>query len=421
MKRILAHSEKDAQKRRAAFEERYAVFNGHHLSLEGIKRKVNPNLEIKYLCYYLGESNKFSGKPNPIVCLADGKFSFSEQGIREALKKMGADLSQFKMEVQETARDADGQSRLVAYKKRKNVYALTCTLAYKGIEMEITRWHVKDSPFGLFEIMPAKQMLCYVSEHFKRDERFNLFVLRDDEFYLLDLPTFLMDLALEYQLREEEIIFHAKQQRISTMQTSVLDEDHIMLDAIDEATVERIIKESEQKGLDKEQTFKVLVAPWMEAIHDYLAQMTSKYKDFVYMFNLEIEPGVNGCSSSLFTRTAKYNIETGIVPQVPFKKLCEERQLEVSYTFSKNSCLSCPSRRQTVACFTVEDSEIIIDEVLYDQLWHKDQLIIYPNAKDRRFQLQISGSIGLHALVGYLKQMPALCQQMNKFAESLKL
>ena len=334
---------------------------------------------------------------------------------------MGADLSQFKMEVQETARDADGESRLVAYKKRKNVYALTCTLAYKGIEMEITRWHVKDSPFGLFEIMPAKQMLCYVSEHFKRDERFNLFVLRDDEFYLLDLPTLLMDLALEYQLREEEIIFHAKQQRISTMQTSVLDEDHIMLDAIDEATVERIIKESEQKGLDKEQTFKVLVDPWMEAIHDYLAQMTSKYKDFVFMFNLEIEPDVNGCSSSLFTRTGKYKTEIGIVPQVPFKKLCEERQLEVSYTFSKNPYLKDPSRRQTVACFTVEDSEIIIDEVLYDQLWHKDQLIIYPNAKDRRFQLQISGSIGLHALVGYLKQMPALCQQMNKFAESLKL
>jgi len=97
MKKILAHSEKDAQKRRAAFEERYAVFNGHHLSLEEIKRKVNPHLEIKYLNYYLGESDKFSGKPNPIVCLSDGKFSFSGQGIREALKKMGADLSLFKM------------------------------------------------------------------------------------------------------------------------------------------------------------------------------------------------------------------------------------------------------------------------------------------------------------------------------------
>ena len=76
MKKILAHSEKDAQKRRAAFEERFAVFNGHHFSLEGIKQKVNPDLEIKYLNYYLGESNKFSGKPNPIVCLTDGNFLF---------------------------------------------------------------------------------------------------------------------------------------------------------------------------------------------------------------------------------------------------------------------------------------------------------------------------------------------------------
>ena len=417
MKKILAHSEKDAQKRRAAFEERYAVFSGHHLSLEGIKRKVNPNLEIKYLCYYLGESNKFSGKPNPIVCLADGKFSFSEQGIREALKKMGADLSLFKMEVQETARDADGESRLVAYKKRKNVYALTCTLAYKGIEMEITRWHVKDSPFGLFEIMPAKQMLCYVSEHFKRDERYGLFVLRDDEFYLLDLPTLLMDLALEYQLREEEIVFHAKQQRISTMQTSVLDEEHITLAAIDEATKERIIKECEQKGLDKEQTFKVLVEPWMTSIHDYLAQMTGKYKDSFYICNLRIEPKENGGMSFLYGRRAKTTI--GIPPQVPFKKLCEKRQLDVSYMFSETAHLKDTAGCQTVACFTVDGFEMIIDETLYNRAWDKDRLIIFPNAKDRRFQLQISGSIGLHALVGYLKQMPALCRQMNKFAESL--
>ena len=417
MKKILAHSEKDAQKRRAAFEERYAVFSGHHLSLEGIKRKVNPNLEIKYLCYYLGESNKFSGKPNPIVCLADGKFSFSEQGIREALKKMGADLSLFKMEVQETARDADGESRLVAYKKRKNVYALTCTLAYKGIEMEITRWHVKDSPFGLFEIMPAKQMLCYVSEHFKRDERYGLFVLRDDEFYLLDLPTLLMDLALEYQLREEEIVFHAKQQRISTMQTSVLDEEHITLAAIDEATKERIIKECEQKGLDKDQTFKVLVEPWMTSIHDYLVQMTGKYKDSVYMCNLRIEPKENENVAYLYGRSAK--VTWGIPPLIPFKKLCEEKQVEVNYLFSEAHHLTDPIGRQTVASFSVEGSEIIIDEALYDIVRSKDRLLIFPNAKDRRFQLQISGSVGLHALVGYLKQMPALCQQMDKFAESL--
>lgn len=417
MKKILAHSEKDAEKRRAAFEERFAVFNGHHFSLEGIKQKVNPDLEIKYLNYYLGESNKFSGKPNPILCLTDGQFSFSEQGLRNALKKMGSDLSQFKMEVQETARDADGQSRLVAYKKRKNVYTQTCTLTYKGIEMEITRWYVKDSPFGLFEIMPAKQMMCYVSDDLKRDERYNLFVLRDDEFYFLDLPTLLMDLALEYQLREEEITFHAKQQRISTMQTSVLDEEHITLAAIDEATKERIIKECEQKRLDKEQTFKVLVEPWMKAIHDYLVQMTGKYKDSVYMCNLRIEPKENGGLTNLYGRNAKYTF--GIPPQVPFKRLCEEKQVEVNYLFSETHHLSAPTSRQTIASFSVEGSEIIIDEALYDNVRSKDRLIIFPNAKDRRFQLQISGSIGLHALVGYLKQMPALCRQIDKFTESL--
>ena len=261
MKKILAHSEKDAQKRRAAFEERFAVFNGHHFSLEEIKYKVNPDLEIKYLNYYLGESNKFRGNPNPIVCLTDGQFSFSEQGIRNALKKMEADLNQFKMDVQETEREADNQSRLFAYRKRKNVQTQVCTLTYKSIEMEITRWSVKDSPFSVFEIMPAKQMLCYVSEHFKRDERYGLFVLRDDEFYLLDLPTLLLDLALEYQLREEEITYHTKQLRITTMQTSVLDEDYVTLAAIDEATMKRIIKESESKGLYRSRHSKCLFNP----------------------------------------------------------------------------------------------------------------------------------------------------------------
>ena len=415
MKKILAHSEKDAQKRRAAFEERFAVFNGHHNSLEGIKQKVNPDLDLKYLNYYLGESNKFCGKPNPIVCLTDGKFSFSEQGIRNALKKMGADLSLFKMNVQETERDADDCTLLVAYKKRKNVHAQVCTLTYKSIEMEITRWHVKDSHFGVFEIMPAKQMMCYVPKYCNRNNR--LFILRDDEFYLLDLPTLLMDLALEYQLREEEITYHTKQLRITTMQTSVLNEDHITLAAIDEATKERIIKESERKGLDKEQIFKVLVQPWMKAIHDYLVQMTGKYKDTIYMCNLSIVPEENGGMVSLYGRNAK--ITFGIPPQIPFKTLCEEKQVEVNYLFSETHRLTDPTGRQTVASFSVEGSEIIIDEALYDHVRSKDRLIIFPNAKDRRFQLQISGSIGLHALVGYLKQMPALCQQMNKFAESL--
>ena len=135
------------------------------------------------------------------------------------------------------------------------------------------------------------------------------------------------------------------------------------------------------------------------------------------MCNLRIEPEENRGWTSLYGRNAKVTL--GIPPLIPFKTLCEEKQIEVNYLFSEIHNLTDPTGRQIVASFSVEGSEIIIDEALYDHITSKDRLLIFPNAKDRRFQLQISGSIGLHALVGYLKQMPALCQQMNKFAESL--
>ena len=66
----------------------------------------------------------------------------------------------------------------------------------------------------------------------------------------------------------------------------------------------------------------------------------------------------------------------------------------------------------------VADAEMEIDERIYSDSKH-DLLVIYPNAKDHRFQLEIKGSIGIHALVGYLKLMPELCRQMKKFADSL--
>ena len=87
---------------------------------------------------------------------------------------------------------------------------------------------------------------------------------------------------------------------------------------------------------------------------------------------------------------------------------------EIAITAAK--FLSNPSREQAIACFKVGDSETIIDEMIYTSSSLKDTLTILPNAKERRFQLDINGSIGIHALVGYLKQMPTLCEKMNELA-----
>ena len=99
MKKILAHSERDAQNRRASFEERFRYYSGHLRSLEQIKSKVNAELEVKYLKGYFGKA------PNPIYGFINGKFSFSEQGLRKVLNKSGAGVPLCKRNVSaETAR-----------------------------------------------------------------------------------------------------------------------------------------------------------------------------------------------------------------------------------------------------------------------------------------------------------------------------
>lgn len=93
MKKIIAHSEREANNRRASFDERFRFFCGQLLTLDQIKQKVNSELEVKYLKGYLRQ------EPNPIYSIVDSKMSFSEKGLHKVLKKNGADMASFKMEV----------------------------------------------------------------------------------------------------------------------------------------------------------------------------------------------------------------------------------------------------------------------------------------------------------------------------------
>lgn len=416
--RKIVHTEKDALKRRDFWPRTWMYYQANNSSLEDIQKKTFGRIESeKDLKNYLGK------RLNPIFGFRQGNFFFDEEGLRNALQAIKADLSQFRMEVKECEKTEvtdrypfssveygrRGHDILLFYARRKDVQPQTCILAYRNINMEIRRWSIKGSRYGTYEVTPIQQIPS------------TKWVMTEAEFDWLDIPNLLKDLAFEYDLCQEEFTYYAKQMRLNSMEVSVMDEEQISFAAIDETAMERIIKESESKGLDKEQTFQVLVEPWMKAIHDYLVQMTGKYKDSVYMCNLRIEPEENRRLARLYDHDAKVKdkVTFGIPPLIPFKMLCEEKQVEVNYMFSETHQLSAPVRRQTVACFGVEGSEIIIEETLYHYDRIKDRLIIFPNDKDRRFQLQISGSIGLHALVGYLKQMPALCQQMDKFAETL--
>ena len=404
MKRILAHSKSDAQKRRDEFEEHYKTYSGHGYDLDRIKKEVNKELDLKSLRYYLRESNKFKNEPNPIVSFRDGKLQFAEQGLRAAMKKKGADPELLKMEIAEMSFCEDvGNGSL--YFKRKDVMKQVCTITYDCIQMEIKRTYVKGSPFSHYTIIPAKEMWVNCNVIFES----NLFNLTEQEFYFLDLATLLMDLALEYRLRQEEIAYHAKQMRIHTMETALLDEEQIPLDPIDDAAIESIIAECGNKGIDSGNTFKAIVQPWMDAISNYFMLMSNKYDDRFSLKDFEIER-ISEFVSLYNTRVRGFWYKKTVT------EICEGKEVVGEIVITASKFLSNPSREQAIACFKVGDAEMIMDEMIYSSIGLKNTLAIFPNARVRRFRLDIKGSIGIHALVGYLKLMPALCKKMDELA-----
>ena len=405
MKRILAHNECDAQKRRDAFGERYNAYIGRGYDLDEIKRDVNEKLECKYLRFYLGESYKFKNEPNPIVSFNDGRMQFTEQGLRAALKKKGADLELLKMEIAEIPSET-AEYNTSLYFKRKDVMTQICTITYDCIQMEIKRTYVKGSPFSHYTIIPAKEIPWYTT---RGNYHIHTLELTEQEFYFLDLATLLMDLALEYRLRQEEIAYHAKQMRILTMDTAVLDEEQIPLDPIDDATIESIIAECGNKGIDSGNTFKAIVQPWMDAISNYFMLMSNKYDDRFSLKDFEIER-ISKFVSLYNTRVRGFWYKKTVT------EICEGKEVVGEIVITASKSLSNPNRQQNIACFRVGDAEMIMDEMIYSSFGLKNTLAIFPNARDRRFRLDINGSIGIHALVSYLKLMPALCKKMDELA-----
>ena len=272
-------------KRRKTWAARAKRFADNHNQLAEIRKDVylpldfNPNFRLDDL-----KTLHFTGQ-NPLVCWDKGEFSFSEEGLRTALKAQGADMGAFRLELDRESiegkeaplpKDSFGLNRWEEYRDDKlnrvyhfdrfyfdwlqMVYRIstdmeTVRLSYKQISMTIRRYSHAGRPFAYYELNPCEQ-LCH-----------SAILFQETDFYTLDVATLLMDMAGEWELRQEELNYYAKKLRLRSMEAATTD-------SIDFTPWEekKVIKKTEEyiaKGYNHEKIVRQLLSPWKSAVKKF--------------------------------------------------------------------------------------------------------------------------------------------------------
>lgn len=374
----IAHTPNDVKKRRAAFEERWKSFQGRMLNEEQIRKEVFTTLKIATLNTYLSKNG------NPLCSYVNGEFSYTEEPFRQALSKAKADLSQFQMSESRVRRPLNlksWNSELNVYKRNDKAWCHTCLLTYQEVQMKVERWTVEGSPFGSYIITPAQQLSCEKP-----------WVVTETYFFWIDLPRLLMDVALEYSLCKEEYSYHCRQLKVFNMDFTVFDESSITLPDNPEL--------------------------WMPSIENYFLMMKKQYNDTIILRDLdksidaqEKERKIH--ELSILRNPANYDLRT---QREIFIEYCKELHVNVEFKIERCTQLSEPSGWRTIGFFMVDGYVLYIEEFCYsNEMLNK--CIIFPYYQRPENIFKLNGLIGLHALLGYLKQMPNLCRQIDEFAE----
>ena len=370
----IAHTPKDVKKRRDAFEEKWKSFQGRMLDEEQIRKEVFTTLKIATLSTY------FSKKRNPLFGYVNGEFSYTEEPFRQALSKAKADLSQFQMSESRVRRPMKLKfysSELKVYDGNDKAWCHTCFLTYQEVQMKVERWMVEGSPFGSYIITPALQL-----------PQEKPWIVTETYFFWVDLPRLLMDVALEYSLCKEEYSYHCRRLKVFNMDSTVFDESNI--------------------------TLSDNPKDWMSSIENYFLMMKKRYNDTIVLRDLdesfdaqEKERKIH--ELSILRNPANYDLRT---QREIFIEFCKELNVNVEFKIERCTQLSEPSGWRTLGFFMVDGYVLYVEEFCYfNEKLNKCIIIPYYQRPENFFKL--NGQIGLHALLGYLKQMPNLCRQMG--------
>ncbi len=272
MKTFNEYWKEKAQKRRKSWAAKAKRFAERHLQLAAIRSEVvysrMDRIEVLSLL------NEHRTVQNPIARWEPNMhFSFSEQGLREAMQAEGADVSSLTVAV--SKKNIVGQQpHEIAYgdmldlaSNRRDLYEKytdleICTINYREVTMVIYRYTYLQQPFALYEFLPCKQL------------SFSNLRLEETSFSTLNIATLLMEIAAEYELRQEELNYHAKKLRLRTMDAALA--DGIEFELWDDKKLEKKVAEYVSKDYPVEKMLELVLRPWKQAITKYFRDITEQ-------------------------------------------------------------------------------------------------------------------------------------------------
>lgn len=276
------------RKKWAANDKRFAA---QHAQLEKIRKDVFLPLDYAVNFDFGNYKTWHFVKANPIVQWKQMNFSFSESGLRKALIAEGADIDHFEIKMSRKYihgleapqpqnkweqytysdnlrpnRSFDDEREYHAWLQR--MYEIctemeTVCLTYRQVTMTIERYSIEGVPFGYYELNPCCQLTKAAM------------LMQETDFNTLNVATLLMEMDAEWELRQEEMNYYAKQLRLRTMEAAVTD-DTIDFTLWDDKKLEQKVPEYVSKDYSLDKIINQVLRPWKAAVTKCFERATER-------------------------------------------------------------------------------------------------------------------------------------------------
>lgn len=240
----------------------------------------------------------FKDYHNPIVEYQQRAFSFSESGLKEDLRKKGANTDDLTMTVRnyelgkvcvQVKCDPQQSSLIRSYEigdiekhlkdNIKNLWCTECIISMSGVDMSIYRFYDPYCPVGRFYLFPSWQ-LC--SSPVEMDEI---------TFFHLDLSDLLLDMIDEMHEREDMLKEYCKELKLQ--QLSSISFDIMNIKFWDEQRVARAARDYYHRGQNYHEALCRLNQKLMRPLKKYFDSCLLSHPESIkYMPGFKTENGV---------------------------------------------------------------------------------------------------------------------------------